>query len=278
MPNPESWASDATIRASHVIYGPAGVPPFDAAEEFHEASKNSTFGLRSAVIGRQLLESESSMRRTASRSTTRHSQRERIPLPTPELPTLAMADAMYGRRSCRVFSGKPVTLFELSSLLLASYGLVDRGVRRRVTPSGGALYPLDVYVAVRDVQGLAAGLYHFDPFLHDLEVIRVNDDRVAEEVAKSLGDYPELALTSSAVLIVTGTFWRSRFKYALRGYRFCLIEAGHLMQNALLCASAQGLGMVPLGGFHDAGIDRLVGADGVNESSIYVAPVGRSHE
>ena len=73
-------------------------------------------------------------------------------------------------------------------------------------------------------------------------------------------------------------FWRTRFKYGLRGYRFALIEAGHVAQNLLLTATALRLGSVPLGGLFDRRIDELLDLDGVNESVLYAVSVGRVDE
>jgi nitroreductase len=67
----------------------------------------------------------------------------------------------------------------------------------------------------------------------------------------------------------------SRFKYGLRGYRFVLLEAGHLAQNVLLVCEGLRLAAVPIGGFYDRPLDDLLGADGVNESILYAVCLGR---
>ena len=64
-------------------------------------------------------------------------------------------------------------------------------------------------------------------------------------------------------------------KYGERGYRFMLLEAGHIAQNALLAANALGLGACPFGGFIDDDLDRLLGIDGLDEVSLYLIGVGR---
>ena len=61
----------------------------------------------------------------------------------------------------------------------------------------------------------------------------------------------------------------------MRGYRFALLEAGHVVQNLLLTATALGLGAVPLGGYYDRLTDEFLGLDGVNESTLYTVAVGR---
>jgi SagB-type dehydrogenase family enzyme len=140
-------------------------------------------------------------------------------------------------------------------------------------PSGGALYPLDVYVAAPAVTGLEEErLHHFDPLRSCLEVLGpVDRGQLA-----ALTPYPELVATASAVVFVTATFWRSRFKYGQRGYRFALLEAGHVAQNVLLAATALGLASVPLGGFFDRQVNGLLGVDGLHEAALYVIPVGHA--
>ena len=78
----------------------------------------------------------------------------------------------------------------------------------------------------------------------------------------------------AALLLVAAVFGRTRFKYGLRGYRFALLEAGHVGQNVLLAATALGLAAVPLGGYYDRRTDEFLGLDGVNESTLYTVAVG----
>jgi SagB-type dehydrogenase family enzyme len=80
---------------------------------------------------------------------------------------------------------------------------------------------------------------------------------------------PGLADVTAALLLLTGVFWRSRFKYGARGYRFTLLEAGHVIQNALLAAADLDLAALPLGGFHDVLLDRMVGVDGLDEATLH---------
>ena len=86
--------------------------------------------------------------------------------------------------------------------------------------------------------------------------------------------YDDPALGCGALFVVSAMFWRTRFKYGLRGYRFALLECGHLAQNLLLAATALDLAAVPLGGFYDRRVDQLLGLDGVNESALYMVAAG----
>ena len=82
--------------------------------------------------------------------------------------------------------------------------------------------------------------------------------------------------TSAALVVVTAVFWRSRIKYGLRGYRFALLEAGHLVQTIQLAATDLGLSALPVGGFFDRRLDELVGADGLDEAAVYAVALGGS--
>ena len=72
------------------------------------------------------------------------------------------------RRTVRSFAPDALTLEDLSQLLWAAQGITeDRGFER-AAPSGGALYPMDIYAVVGEkrVQGLQAGIYHYEPNGH----------------------------------------------------------------------------------------------------------------
>ena len=75
-------------------------------------------------------------------------------------------------------------------------------------------------------------------------------------------------------MFVTAVFFRSTFKYGDRGYRFVLLEAGHLAQNACLAAAALGLAAAPIGGYFDRDVDRQLRLDGLSESSVYALLLG----
>jgi SagB-type dehydrogenase family enzyme len=185
-----------------------------------------------------------------------------------------LADAVASRRSRRSFGTRPLELTRLATLLHAAYGVTATmdGTPQdlRTVPSGGALYPLELYVAAHRVEGLDPALYHYDPLRHGLEHLRPLESPAGPE----LSPYGEPLAESAAVVAMTAMFWRSRFKYGARAYRFALMEAGHVGQNLLLAAAALGLDAVPLGGFYDREVDAFLGVDGIYEASLYLVPFG----
>jgi SagB-type dehydrogenase family enzyme len=263
-----------TVRWAEWVYGRDGVSHADAAEEYHEASKLSAATADHRVRGGRLLEFSAEMRASAARAVKRYRHVPRIDLPPPRLPPATLADLIVRRRSRREFGPEPVRLDHLGTLLSAAYGVtasLDPGQPVRAVPSGGALYPLELYVAASSVSGLEPGLYHFDPFRTALERLRAFDPRPA---LRPLSPYGELLTAAGAVVFVTAMFWRSRFKYGLRGYRFALLEAGHLGQNLLLAATALDLASLPVGGVYDRRVDEFLSVDGVNESVVYAFSLG----
>jgi SagB-type dehydrogenase family enzyme len=260
-----------TVNVAAPVYGDPDAD--DPAELLHEASK-----LTPATVVRQMrgvwkLEQSAPLRASAARAVRRNPALAGVALPPGALPPVPLADVLRSRRSTRRFAETPLALEHVAALLLAGYGVTERDGREefpalRATPSAGALYPLELFVAARRVDGLGPGVYHYDPLGHELR--RVAHD--AEPAAVS--PHSEVIESAAAVLILTAVFWRSRFKYGLRAYRFTLLEAGHAAQNVLLAATALQLGSVVLGGFYDGRVDGLLGLDGVNESTLVLVCVG----
>jgi SagB-type dehydrogenase family enzyme len=268
-----------TVRWGPRIFGEHGIALDDPTEAFHEETK-----IYPSTIGRQLvggghLAADEHLQLSSLRSVLRRPQLPAVELPPPELPQTPIADAIVARRSIRSFGPGSLTLDQVATLLHAAYGVthtLDRpdgtpAAQLRAVPSGGALYPLELYVLAARVDGLEPGLYHFDPLRRVLEVVRVEDP---SPKLLEISTYPEIVGESAVTWFVTLVVWRTRFKYGPRGYRFALLEAGHLAQNLVLTATALGLAAVPLGGFYDRRADEYLGIDGVHESTIYTLSAG----
>jgi SagB-type dehydrogenase family enzyme len=123
------------------------------------------------------------------------------------------------------------------------------------------------------VRDLASGLYHFNPETWNLDVLRGADES-AHLAACTF--QPDLVQSAAAVLMVSAIFLRSTFKYGDRGYRFALLETGHLAQNAILTAGEMGLAAAPVGGYVDRDVDDFIGCNGLDESVLYLLLVGQS--
>jgi SagB-type dehydrogenase family enzyme len=204
---------------------------------------------------------------------------EVIDLPEPSLPALALGEAIHARISCRRFLDSPVELTELGSLLHAAYGVLgsvelDWEFLERPVPSGGGLYPLELYILAQQVRNLSGGAYHYVPLGHRLEVVHHHPLPRLLTSEMFLGQ-PYL-IEAAAIIIITAVVERSLWKYEDRGYRYILLEAGHVAQNLNLCASAMGLASLNLGGFFDEDVMRLLRLDLDREIVVYAVALGRS--
>ncbi|MDQ7843933.1 MAG: SagB family peptide dehydrogenase [Armatimonadota bacterium] len=247
----------------------------DPAELYHEASKLQPSLLWRQMAGVRRMEQSPEMQRRALRAGKRFTHRPVHGLPPPHFGPASFEAVLRRRGSSRAFGEGALSLADFATILYAAYGITRRAghIARpdgRTVPSGGALYPLDVYAAVQRVEGLPPGVYHYDPAGHRLAALRSDSPR--EELVRGLVD-PSLA-EASAVMMLAACFWRSRFKYGLRAYRFVLLEAGHLAQNVLLTAAALDLAVLPIGGYFDRRIDDLLALDGVHESVVYLLALG----
>jgi SagB-type dehydrogenase family enzyme len=267
-----------TVKWATSIYGEAGVALDDPAELYHEASKFYPSFVGRQTRGARRLEASKELQYSSLRAVKRNAHLPAVELPRPSLPATSLAQAVHARQSRRAFDARPLSLAQLATVVHTAYGTTHtsfgehgHGLPLRTVPSGGALYPLDVYVVALHVEGLAQDLYHYDPLRHALELL--HRDAIGDQL-RDLSVYPELVEPAGAIVLVAAMFWRSRFKYGLRGYRFALLEAGHLGQNLLLAAAAFDLAAVPIGGFYDARVDKLLQIDGVNESVVYGFSIG----
>jgi SagB-type dehydrogenase family enzyme len=201
---------------------------------------------------------------------------KKVKLPKPDLAGgLSAADAIATRRSVRDYSATPMTQQELSNLLFLTSGLsADKfGNPRRTAPSSGALYPIEVYPVVHNVEGIEPGVYHYAYREHGLELVRGGDMRKLV-VEQGLGQ--EFLGQCGVVLFLTQILQRMRPKYQDRSYRYGLLEAGHLGENAYVAANAMGLGACGIGAYMDDAINEMLGVDGVEEASVYMLAAGHT--
>lgn len=194
-------------------------------------------------------------------------------LSTPQLK--GIAKIMHRRRSMRDFSGAPISKNMLSYILYSACGLIrlDKNIdnSRRPYPSAGARYSIEVYPVILRCAGMEKGLYHYNVGEHTLELLLKKD--LSSLLEKIMGKQP-LILTASAIFIITGVLDRNRIKYGDRGYRFALLEAGHLGQNLCLLSTELGLGSCPIGGYIDSAIDSLLDIGHTKEYTLYTVAVG----
>lgn len=254
-------------------------PELNCWELFHESAKTGRFD-RSLSNEEVLAE----MRNLYECFPYRNKKRIQLPFSFSQIDA-PFEEIILKRKSVSKCRPIEISLQQLRTILHFSYGETrnnenDEYIPRpfRTIPSGGALYPLELYFFSNStIDGLEAGLYHYSPVFNAVHLIRKGDLR--DEISNALVEFQSnLAFDLSVVFFITAVFQRSIFKYREKGYRFALIEAGHLAQNLNLTATALKLGVVNIGGYYDREIDRFLGIDGLRHSTIYMTGIAASDE
>lgn len=174
-----------------------------------------------------------------------------------------------------------MTRQELSDLLFHSYGVTKRQIypggilHLRAAASAGALYPTDLYVLARAIEGLEPGLYYYHAGRHALA--RITGKEAMEKVKRALTPADAEALTRSpSIIIFTTVFDRTVWKYNIRSYRYVTLDAGHVAGNLALAAGAVGWPLRWICRFDDEKLTRALGSDPRDEGALLVAILGVS--
>jgi SagB-type dehydrogenase family enzyme len=187
------------------------------------------------------------------------------PLTEPALPRIRLSrrHGWWGldriirrRRTIRALVARPISLRWLSRILSNANGVTQWHPSLgdapswpfRAVPSAGALYSIELRIAALHVPGLERGVYRYHPYDHCLE--RTDSHLRLEQLAEASLHHDSVR-ASAAVIALCADCDRLIAKYGDRGYRFALLEAGHIAQNVLLTCTALGLAAVPIGGFLD---------------------------
>lgn len=197
---------------------------------------------------------------------------EKIKLPEPNYDSdTSVEQTLLGRRSVREYKNEPLTLTEVSQLLWAAQGITEPRRGFRTAPSAGALYPLEVYVVIGNVEGVAEGVYKYRPPEH--EIVKVRDEDVRDELtAAALGQ--TWVGDGSVVIVFSAVYERTTQKYGDRGIRYAHMEAGHAAQNVYLQAVSLNLGTGVVGAFKDDEVRSILNMSD-EENPLYIMPVGK---
>ena len=204
---------------------------------------------------------------------------ERLPLPGRDFDLAAPLGAtLAARRSRRDLQLSPLPLETLGRLLFLSFGIAGRRelagfpMLDRPFPSAGGLYPLELYVVAQEVTDLPDGIYHYDPWTHELA--RRRGGRFHTQLA-GMAFGQEVIGRANLVLCLTAIFARTTWKYGQRGYRYVLFEAGHVNHNFYLIATALGLSGFAVGGFFDREVSGLLELQAEEEDPLYLFCAGQ---
>lgn len=193
-----------------------------------------------------------------------------------DIPAIRLSDAIRNRKSRRAYENKPLTLDELSFLLWATQSIrhvVDRGHAYRTVPSAGCRHALETYLCVLNIEGLQSGVYRYLPLKHRL-LFEFTDDRLKEKIVEAAYNQPYPG-KAAVTFVWTAIPYRMEWRYDLSAHKVIAIDAGHVCQNLYLACEAISAGTCAIGAYDQEAMDKLLRVDGVDEFTIYIAPVGK---
>lgn len=202
-----------------------------------------------------------------------------ITLPTHEswqLPPCDLLTAIGLRESRRHFLPSPLTMAELSLLLWATQGVrefVHEAAVLRTVPSAGCRHPFETYIAALNVDGLPPALFRYLPVEHGL--LHHRDHPALKQALSAATHGQHFTAQSAAVFIWTAIPARTEWRYAEASYKVIALDAGHVCQNLYLACEAIGAGTCAIAAYRQELMDELLGVDGDEEFTVYLAPVGK---
>lgn len=206
---------------------------------------------------------------------------EPTPLPRSLVQTLAPALEVVASTRFEFAGDKIPDLARLASILYYSAGVTKHKTYPggelyfRAAACAGALYPTEIYVVCGDLDGLAAGVYHFSSGDFALRKLREGDFRSVLSQASAGEEHIRSALVT---LVFTSISWRSSWKYRDRAYRYHFWDNGMILANALAMAQAHELAARVVMGFVEADMNKLIGIDGEQELALSLLAFGHSKE
>ncbi len=199
-------------------------------------------------------------------------ERDSLPLAQPAWPWGAFFDLALGQAQPAP-AARPLDAAALSSILLLAAGVTaingqgPQAMHLRAPASAGALYPAELYCAACGVEGLEDGLYHFAPAAPGLTPLWPGP--LAAEAARLLGGEP-----AQLTFFISAMFWRSLWKYRTRAWRYCLLDAGHMLANLELACLAWGLEPRPCINFRDNALAVFLGLVRQEETALAALSAG----
>jgi putative peptide maturation dehydrogenase len=214
--------------------------------------------------------------------TSRAAPELRQPLPEPKMTAI---DAILARRAtCRNFdTGGTLDLERFGDVLKRVVGcqaeveiLPGTKALKKSHPSGGSLHPLEAYLVVQRVDGVAPGLYHYHVTTHALEPVATLDPAALRDFAMRSVAGQDFFADAHALLVITARFERTFWKYRShpKAYRAIVLEAGHVSQNLYLTATELGLGAFVTAAINEVDIEQAFGLDALRESPLAVLGFG----
>ncbi|MGH8085963.1 MAG: putative peptide maturation dehydrogenase [Lysobacter sp.] len=204
-------------------------------------------------------------------------------LPLPRSAPNAFDELLARRATCRNFDAArplPHALFaQLLDRVFAAKAQVrvsdDTVFLKKTSPSGGGLHPVEAYLVVQYVEGVAPGLYHYHAAEHALEPMPSPDGPLREFVMQAVAQQHWFA-DAHVLVLLSPRFDRTNWKYRhhAKAYRVVALEAGHLSQTLYLSATEAGLGAFITGAINEVEVEQAFGLDPICQGALAICGFG----
>ncbi|MFO7931889.1 MAG: SagB/ThcOx family dehydrogenase [Desulfosalsimonas sp.] len=189
---------------------------------------------------------------------------------------VSLVDAIAARKSRRAATKGELLLSELSFLLWATQGIREKPGpyhALRTVPSAGCRHSFETYIAAFRVEGLEKAIYRYLPLGHELVKVSAPDSLEQKVARMALGQ--SFAAKSAATFIWSTVTRRMEWRYGKAAYKVIALDAGHVCQNLYLACEAVNCGTCAIAAYDQSYSDSLLGVDGEDEFTIYMAPVSK---
>lgn len=191
-----------------------------------------------------------------------------------------LKEALMKRRTSWNFHRDVLTDGELEKYLAYSFGINEKEQNLKTYPSGGRLYPIEIYliptVKAAGNNSIFAGNYclRYNVHTRKLEKQSHSDTGKVDSLISST-DIGTFSFSGAQFLVcLVGNPEVMKTKYHSLTYRLMHDECGHIGQNMMLAAGMLDLSVVPLGGFFEDRIRTLLDIRSTSRRVLYVLAVG----
>ena len=205
----------------------------------------------------------------------------------PRTPASALSDLMQRRTTCRNFDTRQVLCAADFSAVLERVFAAQAvhtvsetaAVVKRNSPSGGGLHPVEAYLLVNRVEGVAPGLYHYhggDHALEPLPCAEAADPEAFAALARRVVAGQYWFADAHVIVVMAARFFRSFWKYRshAKSYRALILDVGHLSQNLYLASTELGLGAFITAAVNEVVSEEAFGLDPLREGPLAVCGFG----
>jgi putative peptide maturation dehydrogenase len=197
---------------------------------------------------------------------------------------VAVFDNLLARRAtCRNFDAEKPLPYALFAQLMERVFSAQSHVRvsddtvflKKTSPSGGGLHPIEAYLIVQNVEGVAPGLYHYHPIAHALEPLPA-PERPLQELAMAAVAGQHWFANAHVMVLMAPRYDRSFWKYRnhAKAYRAITLEAGHLSQTLYLCATEAGLAAYITCAINEVPLEQAFALDPLSSGALAICGFG----